>query len=256
IRASTLGTRCHIEGQGHDIDGTITEYNWSVDSGMAFGSKSLFDTSTLPYGKHIIKFKVKDNEDAWSETVEINFKIAAYDLVIEKISFSKTEITEGESVTISIEINNQGDANATNITVKFYDGNKEIGTKSVDEIRPGDSEKLSMSYQPSVGDHSIKVIISSDNENLLEFDTENNDISKSLKVNMDWMPWMIMIIIVIIILIVVFAILNRSRKMKKKEIATISEMEDELKQAKELGLPTEELEKLLEDAKGIRKRKK
>jgi hypothetical protein len=256
IRSSILGKTFIIQGQGQDIDGSIDEYNWSVDSGAVTGSKSLFDTSSLTHGNHVIVLMVKDNDGAWSEPIEINFKITAHDLMIEDITFSKTEIIEGESITISVDIYNQGDANATNITIKFYDGDKEIGTKSVNKIGSADSETVSVNYQPSIGDHSIKVIISSENEDLLELDTDNNDISKSMKVNMDFTPWIILIMIVIIILIVVIVLFNRSRKMKKKESTAISEMEDELKQAKELGLPTEELEKLLEDAKGIRKRKK
>ena len=57
-------------GSGIDSDGSITEYNWRSDIDGQLNTSISFSTSTLSAGTHTIFFKVKDNNDAWSNEMQ------------------------------------------------------------------------------------------------------------------------------------------------------------------------------------------
>ena len=54
-------------GIGTDTDGTIKVYSWESNLDGNIGSAASFTTSTMTSGIHTITFKVKDNDDEWSE---------------------------------------------------------------------------------------------------------------------------------------------------------------------------------------------
>lgn len=254
IRTAILGQVLAIEGHGEDIDGTIIEYNWTSSIDGKISTSSSFDASNLSYGAHIISFSVKDSDNRWAESVTITFRITATDLAVEDVELSSDDITEGETVTITVTIKNDGDANATKTIIEFYDGGELIGSREVDFIEANSSVKVSIDWKPSAGDHSIKVIATTEDDEGIDLDSENNEMDASLKVNMDWTPYIILIIIIVIIIISILAIMAyRARKSRQEDLETISEMEAKLKEAKKLGLPTAELKRVLEEAKGVRK---
>jgi hypothetical protein len=47
----------------------------------------------------------------------------------------------------------------------------------------------------------------------------------------------------------------RERKTQQEDLEAIAEMEEKIKEAKEMGLPTDDLEMLLEQAKTLREKK-
>jgi hypothetical protein len=255
IRTCVLGKGLIFEGHGMDIDGTITKYKWLSDLDGEIGTNSSFEASILSHGQHTISFMVKDNEGAWSETVTTQLKITAPDLIIDKIELSTEDITEGDSIKITAIVNNHGDANATDFVVEFFDGDKKLGSKKLKQIEPGASEEVTIDWQPDIGDHTLQVVIKTDDEEIIESDNDNNQLTKTITVKMDWTPYIILLIVIVIILIVIIFFILRSRKLKQKDKKAIAEIESQLEQARKLGVPTGELEKLLEEAKGLRKRK-
>ena len=62
-----------FRGQGVDQDGFITEYKWYIDD--SFVSSSASFTKQLSAGEHIIKFKVKDNNNDWSPYDSIQISV-------------------------------------------------------------------------------------------------------------------------------------------------------------------------------------
>jgi hypothetical protein len=63
---ATLNEGILFVGYGIDTDGKIARYSWRYESGQ-FGSSPVINISSLPPGKHIILFKVQDDDGAWSE---------------------------------------------------------------------------------------------------------------------------------------------------------------------------------------------
>lgn len=60
----------YFQGSGEDIDGVVVMYNWSSDIDGLISENPSFTRSNLSIGTHIITFKVKDNNNQWSETKE------------------------------------------------------------------------------------------------------------------------------------------------------------------------------------------
>jgi hypothetical protein len=64
-------------GSGSDADGTIVEYMWESNISGVIGTSATFTNNSLPVGVHNITFKVKDNNNTWSEPVSITLTINA-----------------------------------------------------------------------------------------------------------------------------------------------------------------------------------
>jgi PKD repeat protein len=62
-----LGELVYFDGYGDDSDGYITGYNWRSDLDGQLSTQSSFSIPSLSSGTHTIYFKVKDDDDEWSE---------------------------------------------------------------------------------------------------------------------------------------------------------------------------------------------
>ncbi|MCX8173123.1 MAG: VCBS repeat-containing protein [Thermoplasmata archaeon] len=62
-------TEIEFRGSGTDVDGNITAYLWVSSIDGVLSTESNF-TKKLSKGQHIIKFRVQDNNETWSEDVE------------------------------------------------------------------------------------------------------------------------------------------------------------------------------------------
>ena len=106
------------------------------------------------------------------------------DLVIspDNISFSPESPYEGEIVKINATVHNIGTKNASNITVRFFDGANPIGSDQViDFIAVGEQETVSITWTGAAGTHVITVKVDPENE-IEESCETNNEASKSITV--------------------------------------------------------------------------
>ncbi len=62
-------TEVNFVGEGYDADGTITEYLWTSSIDGVLSTFPNF-TKKLSIGEHIVKFRVKDNNNTWSDYAE------------------------------------------------------------------------------------------------------------------------------------------------------------------------------------------
>jgi hypothetical protein len=69
------GEMVTFSGYGIDEDGTIVSYSWESDINGLLSSQNSFNKSSLSVGEHVITFKVKDDEDVWSEPVTVSLEI-------------------------------------------------------------------------------------------------------------------------------------------------------------------------------------
>ena len=99
------------------------------------------------------------------------------------ISLSDPHPLEGETVTITAEIHNIGNADANNVFVQFFDGYPEkigseyvgklTGSKRIDSIPAGESKTAQVEWTPVSGVHDIYVFVDPDNS-ISESNEENN----------------------------------------------------------------------------------
>ncbi len=74
------GEEVYFHGFGSDSDGMITGYQWSSSIDGVLSSESTFTTTSLSVGTHLISFKVKDNDGAWSSVESAQVKISKPDI--------------------------------------------------------------------------------------------------------------------------------------------------------------------------------
>jgi len=125
----------------HDTDpgGTIEKYEWDFGD----GSKQTFvkDVNLTAVTTHAfqnrtlytVNLTVTDN-DQLSNSFAKNVTIYVHDVAVTSVTATPTEVVAGESVTISVEVANQGDFDETvSLTVKYGDQNGEhdIQTQTV-----------------------------------------------------------------------------------------------------------------------------
>jgi hypothetical protein len=102
------GQKVRFSGHGSDADGTVTAYTWRSSLDGDIGTAASFESSSLSAGKHSVYFKVKDNNDTWSEEVQQTVIVIKRPLVpppvIDFFQSSPVRIGTGDSSTLSWHI--------------------------------------------------------------------------------------------------------------------------------------------------------
>ncbi len=95
------------------------------------------------------------------------------DLIVEQISLSPAEPELGDTVTITIQVKNQGQAGAASSQVTCYVDAAIIGTNSIDALGPGLMTTTSFQWTAELGTHTIRAL--SDSAGLVSESDENNN---------------------------------------------------------------------------------
>ena len=106
------------------------------------------------------------------------------DLVITDITWSPSEPEEGDTMTFTVYIKNQGEASSGSCTVKCYVDGGEIGSDRIGSLSPGQSTTVSFTWttpKGSAGSHTVKAIVDVANE-VSESNENNNERSETLTV--------------------------------------------------------------------------
>ncbi|NMG83780.1 MAG: hypothetical protein GIS02_06220 [Methanosarcinales archaeon] len=128
------------------------------------------------------------NEEQFERVVFTTIWVEQYpDLTLNAsdISFSSETPTVGENITINATIHNIGEANATNASILFYDGNPADGTtigEDVVNVSVNATANASVSWVAKAGVHEICALISPYNK-FLEENYTNNRANKTIEVN-------------------------------------------------------------------------
>lgn len=147
------------------------------------------------------------------------------------------EATVGEKITITLTVKNEGDVDAEDVKIKFYDKNDAIHEETIDSLDAGKDTEISFQYEVKEGDHEIKA------ETADEWSGETPTKKESFSGKSEFLPENLMWILIIVIIVVVFIIgvviasVTYSRSIPqdlREEIAMA-------KQAKRMGKSPEEI---------------
>jgi PKD repeat protein len=100
------------------------------------------------------------------------------------IHFSKTTVTQGETITVDATIHNVGETVANNASILFYDGDPFSATligETIINVVANGSEVASIQWNVRRGIHQISVVVNPCNE-FLELNYTNNIASKAVEV--------------------------------------------------------------------------
>lgn len=145
------------------------------------------------------------------------------DLHLIGLSQSDTDPFAGSIVTLSVEIQNSGDADAEDILVRLYIDNVLIGSKTIGKIGAGSVGKANFDWEAEEGNHTIRVEI--DPFDMIEESNElNNNYTTDIEVggtgiddpfgNLDSLMFTCLGIIIVFIIIIVVLLVLMTRKPK------------------------------------------
>jgi PKD repeat protein len=188
-----FGNEILFYGTGTDLeDGILTNSSlvWSSRINGVIGVGNQFNTTNLSAGSHLIELMVNDSIGQIGLD-NITLTVIAPDLAIDTldISFSNFSPVEGDTITNNATVHNIGTANASNITVQFFDGEPlnapQIGSnQTIASLSAGENQTVSVVWNTTgeAGDNSIWVSIDP-SDAIQEPDNENNLANRSIFVD-------------------------------------------------------------------------
>ncbi|KPA19312.1 secreted protein containing APHP domain protein, partial [Candidatus Magnetomorum sp. HK-1] len=161
-----------------DLSSSIgTNYDYSAGSGnIEFWFYTGF-TSDSP-----IKLKHwEDHLGTWYQNWTINVSCTAPDMIVQDIWTNPSSPEASYRTQLYAKIKNTGDANASNITLKYYINGSYVGQDTHSSLSPGSTQTEYYSYYnfSSGGNYSYKVVIDSVSG---ESNTSNNDRTETVSV--------------------------------------------------------------------------
>ncbi len=147
-------------------DCSVITTNWSSkDMSNAAVEVVYFNCSTSVAGSFQADFELTSDQDGTADTLSVNCSVLAPDLRVNStnITFSDYSPTEGETVTITSGVYNDGTADATDAVVRFYEGHystgTQIGSDHTVSISAGDSTTVQESWTAKIGEYDIYVVL-------------------------------------------------------------------------------------------------
>ncbi|MFP3872702.1 MAG: InlB B-repeat-containing protein [Candidatus Aenigmatarchaeota archaeon] len=232
----TIGTNVTLnasESTAHpDYEGELTSFEWWIEElEMKAEGETLENVSFDDAGDYEVWVNVTDESGNYrnqSVTVHIRRGPTPDLMVHTELRFSKDTIKEGDSVTISVNVTNQGDANATQIdTVLRVDGDlvdvdaelyKDDEELNRTHIEPNEEIEIKIKWTPeSDGEKTVNVNVTDNEEAQHSELLWNNDVEDTVDVEPpEWREYLVYALIPIIIIGVTVGLYFYKDKIKEK----------------------------------------
>ena len=134
--------------------------NW--DAGVTYNSARGFDEELWNLSEENMVAGMNNLTNLWTSAyldASDQFLVNAADIVVEGVGFSPNgTIFEGQEVSVSFEVFNQGKVRTPSFKVMGYlDGVDEVGIAYL-ELIPGQRESVGFTFFPPAGNHSLTVV--------------------------------------------------------------------------------------------------
>jgi parallel beta-helix repeat protein len=135
------------------------------------------------------------------------------------VSTDTTGLTTGNPVKINIQIENVGDADASNVQVQLSVDDKNIGLKTIATITAGESATTSFSWDGTTGKHTIRVVVdpgdlvqeSNETNNIAEQQVDLSGTTSGLNNVVMGACVGILVIMIMVVLVIIFIIAKKSK---------------------------------------------
>jgi hypothetical protein len=187
---------------------------------------------------------------AWLNNINGDLQAFNLHMTSDDITFSTEPLQDGDEVTISATITNDGDSDAPEFMVKFLIDNEQIGVEdNIAVLRVNDEIQLEKNWIATEGEHTVLVEIEVVDNNF-EIDVEDNSAKRNFTVNenkhldpvdnnsnsSNQSPlfsivsspiFLIAIILIIAILLIIMVVKRRKKNVQFIEVEPIEEPEDD-----------------------------
>jgi hypothetical protein len=158
-----------------------------------------------PLGNYTINLTAED-----SISGDVLGYVELYYIVVPQLNITDISLSSDDPIqygdnTLSATIENIGYVDATNVTVRFYDGSKKINETILDIINASETEIAKVTWSPSdFGNRSIRVEISVEGRgNFSDHGTAISEKSQNFDVKINWQPYYLVIYIIIVIILAI-----------------------------------------------------
>jgi uncharacterized membrane protein/outer membrane protein assembly factor BamB len=157
------------------------------------------------------------DKDLNDNDVKMELTLLFPDLVITSGVRHPSKISNGEIVTISAEVKNDGDIEAREVLVTFYVDGKEVKTQTINILPDGSSRLIPFTWQAVSGDHELKIKIDPEDA-IVEKYENNNEKTKDVNVESGGIGELLVnrtacsiipLIAIIVILAIIFIIIKK-----------------------------------------------
>ncbi len=149
----------------HDPDGTIISYDWDFGDGTILSEINPVAAHDYAVeGSYLVKLTVVDN-DALNDTDTASITVSSaieHDIKITNVTAFPTEVTIGDSLSINVDLENEGDMSETFNVTSYYDTTV-IETKTVTDLASHSEVRLNFTWNTlgvSEGNYTIKAVAS------------------------------------------------------------------------------------------------
>lgn len=210
-------------------------FEWRMNDLDQIGSVAVFTRDDISVGPHNISLRVKNDDDLWSdwvtEVLVIQASVPTPDGTVHSISVDAEDLTDGDRTTITITIQNLGNATGTfDVDIYLHRDSDVIDWGSEIEIiasysvvvGAGGSVAEVVNWTSHTGDHMIVVWVDPD-DNVSELRENNNIVGEAVQVSegddggedksdeLDPAAVAGMFLLIFVILVAIFVLMRRPR---------------------------------------------
>lgn len=129
-----------------DPDGTIANYAWDFGDG-SLGNGMIVTHTYETAGSYNVTLTITD-DSGLKDTSTSLLTAFVHDIAIISVTPTATNVEAGRIVDITVVVKNEGNANET-FNVIVYCGGTEVGSRTVDDLAPGEERTLNFSWSTS-----------------------------------------------------------------------------------------------------------
>ena len=132
----------------YDLDGSIIIYTWNFgDGNITTIPSSTVTHSYKTFGNYVVILNVTDNDDFYNSST-LTLTVHNVDVAIVDVIVSTNEVDLGQTVNISVVVENEGTMDVT-FDVTIYANDTIIETRTVQDLQPDETRNLNFSWNTS-----------------------------------------------------------------------------------------------------------
>lgn len=126
-------------------------------------------------------FVTAKSEGGVTDSVKLILDIKMANLVISKIFYTPKTLKANKVATITVTVENQGEVNVENVSVRFYMDKTIMSTERLERVPGGSNRTVTFTWLTKGGDHSLRFVVDPDNM-VVESNKKDNTAKENVRV--------------------------------------------------------------------------
>jgi uncharacterized membrane protein len=116
-----------------------------------------------------------------ADSVKLVLDIKMANLVVSKVTYTPKTLKANKLATIVVTVDNIGEVNVENVTVRFYQDKTIMGNERLERVSGGSNRTVTFTWLAKGGTHSLRFVVDPDNL-IVENNKKDNQAKESVKV--------------------------------------------------------------------------